>query len=215
MHFLLTDRLICPRCGPGFGLILLAQKLQDRVVHEGRLGCANCRDAYPVEGGFGDLRAPPRGPLPPGLAGLPGSVPVGAPDPGAECARLLALLGIMGGPGTIALVGEPSRVAAPMARALPEMHVVAIDPDQRDWPESPGVSRLASAPGLPFHDSGLRGVAVDGRLGASWVGEAARVVAPRARVVLARAPAGGGAWLEVAGLRVIASDPETIVAARS
>ena len=31
MQLLLTDRLSCPRCGPGFGLILLADRLADRA----------------------------------------------------------------------------------------------------------------------------------------------------------------------------------------
>ncbi len=215
MHFLLTDRLTCPRCGPAFGLILLAQKMEDRIVYEGRLGCANCRDAYPIESGFGDLRAPPRGALPPGLAGSPERAPIGAPLVESEGARLLALLGVVGGPGTVALVGESARAAAQVAAALQEMLVVAVDPDLRDWPETPGVSRLASAPGLPFFDGRLRGVVVDGRLGPGWVAEAARVVTPRGRVVVVRASAEVSGWLEAAGLRVLASDPESVVAARS
>ena len=60
MHLLLTDRLTCPRCGPEFGLVLLADRLEDRRVLEGALGCPNCRDRYPVRDGFGDLRPPPR-----------------------------------------------------------------------------------------------------------------------------------------------------------
>jgi uncharacterized protein YbaR (Trm112 family) len=212
VHLLLTDRLTCPRCGPTFGLVLLADRLEDRVVHEGRLGCPNCRDAYPIERGFGDLRAPPRGALPPGLAGAPDRPD--APD-SAEGSRLLALLGVVGGPGTLALVGEPARAAGSIAGALPEMQVVAVDPDQREWPETPRVSRLACAPGLPFFDGSLRGVAVDGRLGASWVGEAARVAAPRARVAVVRPASDARDVLESAGLRVLLSDPETVVAARS
>ena len=57
MHLLLTDRLTCPRCGPSFGLILLADRMNDRRVVDGVLGCPNCRDGFPVRDGFGDLRA--------------------------------------------------------------------------------------------------------------------------------------------------------------
>lgn len=213
MHLLLTDRLTCPRCGPTFGLVLLSDRLEERVVHEGRLGCPNCREAYPIEQGFGDLRAPPRGALPTGLAGSPERRPAGPPEP--EAPRLLALLGVVGGPGTLVLVGEPARTAGAVAGALPEMHVVAVDPDLSTWPEEPRVSRLACAPGLPFFDRSLRGAVVDGRLGAGWIDEAARVVAPRARLVVVRASPEVGERLEGAGLRVLASDPETVVAARS
>ena len=209
MHLLLTDRLTCPRCGPPFGLILLAHRLEDRVVHEGVLGCPNCRDAFPISEGFGDLRAPPRGAIGPGLAGAPGA------SAGEGGSPLLALLGIVGGPGTVALVGEPARAAAEVARALPEMHVVAIDPDLRTWPEQERVSRLVAAPGLPFFPSSLRGVALDGRLGRGWLAEAARVVAPRGRVVVVHAFADARERLESEGLHVVAADAETIVAARS
>jgi uncharacterized protein YbaR (Trm112 family) len=208
MHLLLTDRLTCPRCGPRFGLILLAHRLEDRVVHEGVLGCANCRDQFPIVRGLGDLRAPPRGELVAGFAGEP----VAAPD---RSARLLAQLGILGGPGTVALVGEPARAAREVAAALPEIHVAAIDSDLVRWPEADRVSRLVAAPGLPFFDGTLRGVAIDGRLGPAWVGEAVRVVAPRGRVVVSPAPEDARTALERAGSSVIASDPETVVAARS
>lgn len=209
MHLLLTDRLTCPRCGPSFGLILLAHWLEDRHVHEGVLGCPNCRDVFPIAGGCGDLRAPPRGELAAGLAGTP------AAGPTEHAARLVALLGIVGGPGTLALVGEPARFAGEVAAALGEIHVVAIDPDVRLWPEEAGVSRLVSAPGLPFFAASLRAVAVDGRLAATWLEEAARVVAPRGRVVVVRAPVDAVTRLKNAGLGVLATEAETVVAARS
>jgi uncharacterized protein YbaR (Trm112 family) len=209
VHLLLTDRLTCPRCGPEFGLILLAHRLEDRVVHEGVLGCPNCRDGFPVTRGLGDLRAPPRGDVGPGFAGDPGSIE------GDDVARLLAQLGVLGGPGTIALVGEPARAAAGVAAALPEIQVAAIDADLIRWPETERVSRLVAAPGLPFYASILRAVALDGRLGPEWLAEAARVVAPRGRVVVVRAGEGVVERLASMGLREVASDGETVVAARS
>jgi len=209
VHLLLTDRLTCPRCGPGFGLVLLANRLESRVVHEGVLGCPNCRDGFPVTKGFGDLRAPPRGERGMGLAGPYGSVDA------YDAVRLLAQLGVLGGPGTVALVGEPARAAKAIAEALPEIHVAAIDADLASWPEVERVSRLVTSPGLPFFDASLRAVALDARLGPDWLVEAARVVAPRGRTVVVHAPEGAAAALENAGLRVVASDSETVVAARS
>jgi uncharacterized protein YbaR (Trm112 family) len=209
VHLLLTDRLACPRCGPPFGLILLAHRIEDRVVHEGLLGCANCRDSFPIAGGLVDLRAPPRGEMVAGLAGVPAAPAV------EESARLLARLGILGGPGTVALVGQPARHGEDVARALPEIHVAAIDPDLARWPETERVSRLVSAPGIPFFDASLRAVAIDGRLGHGWITEAARVVAPRGRVVVVHPADDTATVLERTGLRVTASDPESVVAARS
>lgn len=51
MHLLLTDILSCPRCGPEFGLILLADRIEARRVLAGILGCANCRSKYPIREG--------------------------------------------------------------------------------------------------------------------------------------------------------------------
>jgi uncharacterized protein YbaR (Trm112 family) len=209
VHLLLTDRLTCPRCGPRFGLILLAHRMEDRVVDEGVLGCANCRDNFPIVRGLGDLRAPPRGDLGGGFVGEPSAA---AEEPGA---RLLAQLGIQGGPGTVALVGEPARAAREVAATLREIHVAAIDPDLVHWPEANRVSRIVAAPGLPFFDATLRAVAIDGRLDPTWLAEAARVVAPGGRVVVSHAPDDTAAALERARLRVIVSDLETVVAARS
>jgi uncharacterized protein YbaR (Trm112 family) len=211
MHLLLTDRLTCPRCGPTFGLILLARRMSDRAVTEGELGCPNCRDTFLVADGFADLRAPPRGAPPEGWAGLPTRVD---PCDDDEARRLPALLGVVAGPGTVALVGAPARQSEAVAEASEEIHVVGVDPDLRGWPERPRVSRMMAAPGLPFFDASLRAIAVDGRLGASWVEEAIRAVVPRGRVVVVRAPIGTEDVLLSAGLEVLASEAETVVAAR-
>jgi len=208
VHLLLTDRLTCPRCGPEFGLILLADRMQDRLVIEGKLGCANCRDAFPVHRGFGDLRAPPRGELPTGRVGKPG-----AADP-EETARITALLGVSEGPGTLALVGGVARHAAGVAAAVEGVEVVAVDAGLAAWPEAPRVSRMVSRPGLPFFARTLRGVVVDGALGVTWIREAGRVVARLSRVVVVDAPDEARSVLEEAGLQVLAEEPGTVVAAR-
>jgi len=208
VHLLLTDRLTCPRCGPRFGLILLARSVVDRRVLEGTLGCPNCRDGFEVHDGFGDLRAPPRGTLPPGRAGDP------RPADPVDVERLAALLGVVDGPGTLALVGEPSRLAIGLVRLIPGVEVAAVDADLARWPEAPGVSRLAAWPGLPFFDGTLRGAAVDGTLGTSWVREACRAISRLARVVVTSAPEDARALLEESGLNVLAAEAGTIVGAR-
>ncbi|MGD8280076.1 MAG: Trm112 family protein [Gemmatimonadota bacterium] len=208
MHLLLTDRLTCPRCGPTFGLILLADRIDDRMVLEGRLGCPNCRDSFPIRKGFADLRAPPRDDPPAGLAGSP------APGEDGDAERVVALLGVAGGPGAVALVGEPARYARVVTAIADEIHVVAVDPDLQAWPEEPRTSRMMAGPGLPVFSSTLRAVAVDGRLGRDLLAEAARVVAPRGRVVVVHAPEGTEDWLVGKGLDVLASETETVVAAR-
>ena len=200
MHLLLTDRLTCPRCGPAFGLILLADRMQDRRVVDGLLGCPNCRDGFPVRDGFGDLRAPPRGEdHPPGRAGHPQDVDE------SEAARIMALLGVAEGPGTLLLAGAMARYAVWLANAVPGVEVVGLDPDLVTWPDAPRVSRIMARPGIPIFDRTLRGVALDGGLGSRWIREAARVVAPLARVVVASAPDDAQAVLLGAGLKILAA----------
>ena len=216
MQLLLTDRLTCPRCGPTFGLILLANRLEDRRVHDGVLGCPNCRDSFPITTGFADLRAPPRGEISDGLAGGPPDGVALGPSSGdeEEAGRLSALLGIAQGPGTVALLGEAARHAGAVVRAVEDLQVVAIDSDLVGWTDTPGVSRAVAGPGLPFFSCMLRGVVVDGQLGRGWVEEAIRVVAPMSRVIVIRAPDWAPAVLEEGGLSIMVSEAETVVAAR-
>jgi len=210
MHLLLTDRLSCPRCGPDFGLILLSERMEERDVREGSFGCPNCRDSYPVTGGFGDLRAPPRRGRPEGLAGPPEPE---ATDT-AEAERIVALLGVTGGPGTVAMVGRPARHAGALVAAIDGVHVMAVDPDLDAWPPVAGVSRMMAAPGLPLYSRSLRGVAMDGRLGNAWIREAARVVGRLGRVVVIRSDDGVADALEETGLAILAAEDEIVVAAR-
>jgi hypothetical protein len=210
VHLLVTDRLICPRCGPGFGLILLARKTGgERRILDGELGCPNCRDSFPIQKGFGDLRAPPRGELPEAGVGPPGN---GDPE---EAERLQALLGIVRGPGTLALVGEPARHAHHLVDLVEGVELLVVDAGTASWPEEDRITRLVSRPGLPVFGLTLRGVVVDGRLGTSWVAEAARVTAPRNRVVVVHADEGAAGALEEAGLDVLAQEAGTVVAARA
>jgi hypothetical protein len=195
-------------------------------VYEGVLGCPNCRDGYTITAGFADLRAPPRGPLETGLAGPaptsgavgehvhPAGEGTGGHDEADDALRISALLGIVGGPGAVALVGHPARHAAAVARTSDQLQVVAIDPDLVSWSDAPGVSRAVTAPGLPFFSRTLRGVVVDGRMGRAWIDEAVRVVAPRGRVVVTGAPEWAAEALAAAGLTVLATDAERVVAAR-
>jgi hypothetical protein len=73
---------------------------------------------------------------------------------------------------------------------------------------------MVSRPGIPFFGRTLRGVAVDGALGLSWIRESARVVAPLGRVVVVEAPVGTEEALTEVGLGILAAEDGTVVAAR-
>ncbi len=213
MHLFITDRLTCPRCGPEFGLILLAHEVRDRRVLEGEFGCANCRERYPVEGGFGDLRAPPRDPLEPTASSGRAETGAGGDEDG-EGFRLSALLGVTEGPGTLLLTGPVARLAGRVAGLVQGVEVVGMDPCLRDSPLQEGVSALVSRPGVPFFSSTFKGVALSGEVNFSWVEEAARVVGPLCRVVLLDPPKGAEKWLQRVGLRPVMDEGGVLVALR-
>jgi len=207
MHVLLTDQMTCPRCGPTFGLVLLAHEVRERRVLEGELGCPNCRDHFPVRAGFADLRAPPRTALPTDTS------PPAPPEPAATL-RLAALLGIVEGPGAAVLIGDAVSHAAGLARSVPGIEWVAVNPACALESERSGVTRIAARPGLPFYQRRLRGAVVDARIGDSWIVEAARVVAPLGRVVVLHTNERTSDLLRREGLSLLAVEAETVVAAR-
>jgi hypothetical protein len=209
VHLLLTDRLACPRCGSGFGLILRADKLVDRRVLEGGLGCPNCRDRFPITGGFADLRPPPRAELPP-------APPAPEADP-ARTDELAALLGVAEGPGHVGLVGALSAHAGGLADRVPGVEVIAIGAEARAQPEREGVSRMVAGVELPFHPWSLRALALSE--GSAELLERPKELAalvPRGGRVVVEAPGADAAErLSAAGARVLARDARWIVAVRA
>ncbi len=207
MHILLTDRITCPRCGAGFGLILLAHEVRDRRVLEGDLGCFNCREKYPVRGGFGDFRIPPRTPLPSSSADLDT-----ASVDGEEIFRLGALLGVTEGPGTILIKGPAARFAAGLAEIIGGVEVVGLDPNLIGEEESEGVSRMVAGARIPFFSGSFRGILLSGETKEQELEEAARVVAPFGRVVVLEAPPEAILWVEALGLKVLLREGGALVA---
>jgi uncharacterized protein YbaR (Trm112 family) len=220
MHLLVTDRLSCPRCGPEFGLVLLAEKLEDRRVLEGALGCANCRERYPVTGGFSDFRPPPRHEPEVEGAGEPWSHPAASsPDPSdrsdpEEGMRLGAMLGVTEGPGLILLTGASVTQASRLAAMIEDIEIVALHPALRGRSEESGVSRILAGPKLPFFTGSLRGVVLEGRAQGEGLDEAVRVLSPGSRLVVRRPTEGLLDRLETAGLEVLLQTEKVMVATR-
>lgn len=210
MHILLTDILRCARCGPEFGLVLLAHRLEARRVLAGELGCPNCRLAYPVEGGFADLRIP-YGEVREDEDAAE-ALERGSPE---EALELAALLGVAQGPGHIALVGPAARFAPALARMIEGIEVVGVEPRLRAWEESAGVSRMAAGPGLPLHSRSLRAIAVSGAAADALLDEAVRTVASLGRVVVLDAPERAQEALRASKFELIFEGEGTLVAQRT
>jgi uncharacterized protein YbaR (Trm112 family) len=208
MHIAVTEVLTCPRCGPAFGLILLAQRVENRRVLEGVLGCANCREKYPVAGGLGRLREPFED-----VAG--GDVPAPAAEGGQDAVRIAALSGVTEGPALLILAGPAARYAPAVAALLDGVEVVAMGGGLDAWPEQPGVSRLEVGARLPIHGGRMRAAFLSGDAADALLEEAVRAVAPVGRVVLEPPPADAEERLARNGYRAIARDERTLVAGRA
>ncbi len=235
MHLLLTDRLLCPRCGPPFGLVLIADEIRNRRVITGELGCANCRERFPIRGGFGDLRAPPRDPLP-----APPAEGEWTADR-EEALRLAALMGVTEGPGTLLIAGPAARQAKAVSELVGGVEVVGVDPRLAGQAESEGVSRLAAGGSLPFRPQSFRALVLSGErteidlpgrrgpsgshrrdlaedpAGPAPAGLAAAVglVSLKGRVVVLGAPPDAGLAFQSLGLRVLLEEEGVVVAERA
>ncbi len=203
MHILVTDRLVCARCGPGFGLVLLADRIENRRVLSGSLGCANCRELYPIADGFGDLRFPRL----PAVTGDPL-----APDDPEEAVRLGALLGVREGPGVIVLIGPIASAAPRLARMIPEIEVLAVYSGLRDREEEEGVTRIEVSDSLPLESGSVRGVVLQGRAVRPLVGEALRSLAPGGRLVLLGAVEEAATELVARGAKILMRGEQALVA---
>ena len=207
MHILLTDVLTCPRCGPEHGLIVLADRVEDRRVLEGRLGCANCREEYLIGTGVADLRFPP------------GSGRTGAPAAESQeeaALRLAALLGARGRPGTLLLLGPAPDVVDAVAELLPEATLVAeLPPTGAGEAASRRASWVRIGERLAFRDRSLRGVAMTGGFAPELLEEAVRVLSPGAHLVLDPAPAGAAETLRRKGLGILLEEQGVVVASVS
>ncbi|MEX2570923.1 MAG: Trm112 family protein [Gemmatimonadota bacterium] len=205
MHILLTDFLTCPRCGPEFGLILLADQLRDRRIDAGELGCANCRNAYPIRRGAADLRVP-------GSAPLPATDAFGS-DP-ERVFRAAALLGVTR-PNTTVLVVEAGGTAVRgIAEILSEVHVVGASARADGEEDSAGViSAVLTGERIPLRDHSVAAVALLGSWSPTLAVEAARVLSGGGRLVVDPAPAGAAEALRETGFDIQLEQEGVVVAA--
>ena len=176
---------------------------------DGVFGCSGCRDRFPVVAGVGDLRASPRARSQPSQEGESPAVA----DQG-EVIRLAALLGVSGGPGHLAVVGELVPLAAPLAELIDEIEVVGVE----RWvgpalPSSdrPGVSYLTASAGLPFRRRSLRGIALTGKEETGLLEEAVQVGIPGARIVSLRPRPEDADELRRAGADILIEEQTALV----
>lgn len=173
MHIVVTDVLSCPRCGPEFGLIVLADRIEDRRVVEGWLGCANCRDRYPILAGVPDLRLE---------AGTADWAP--ASGDAERALRFAALLGVGHAMGTVLVYGADAGLLAGIAQLLPNARIVGAGPRLIEGAFDAGVDTLRVDRRLPLHTGSLRGAAFAAPPTDDLLDDALRALAPGAHLLI-------------------------------
>lgn len=204
MHIVLTDVLACPRCGPDFGLIVLADELHDRRVISGRLGCANCREEFPIRAGVADLRA--------GQGPEVTRTPAGT-SLEERALRVAALLGVGEGQGVVLVVGGEPELVAEVARLLPNAQLLGAAVAEPDVVGGSSPDWILHGNALPLRSRSARGVALLAA-SASLLDEAARVLAPGARLVVDPASDDTAAGLASRGLEMLLQQDGVAVASR-
>ena len=207
MLLVLTDLLICPKCGPGQGLIVLAERIVERRVLEGTLGCPICESHYAIQGGVADLR-------------LKGAAAGGAADDLAtgparlEPVRAAALLGITQGPGFAVVLGVEAGTAAAVVGLVPGLELIVVDSKEEHGGEEAGVSRLRVSRKLPLRTGSMRGALVETGVLEERARDVLRVVAIGARVALSTEYSWVEEWAREGLVRVLARDAAHVVTIR-
>ena len=194
MYIELTDHLRCPADHAEQYLVLLPDRIVDRSVIRGRLGCPVCGRTYPVTDGIAELGDSK---VRPGAAS--------SLDPAA----LHVLLGLSGPGGYAVLVGSTAAGWERLARENPGVSLVAVNPPDIVADAGPLLSVLR-APLIPLKARSVRGVVLGPEFAADpeWVREAARVTLPGLRVV------GQGRAPELDSLDLLATAEDCWVASK-
>ncbi len=184
MFIELTDHLRCPAEHEESFLVLLPDRMEDRSVREGRLGCPVCGRTWSLANGILDLG---------------GEVPDSPASTLLEPEAVTALVGLTGPGGYLLLVGRPATGWRDVAELNPGVGLVAVNPGP-EVADEPGISVVRSG-SLPLKSRSMRGVVLGSPFGGDprWVTDAARVVLPGLRV------AGEGRPPESAAIELLAS----------
>lgn len=163
MHIELTDHLRCPEPHDEAFLVLIPNAMDGRRVTAGHLGCPVCGwstdwdDGVPV---FGDV-----------------TMPEG--EPRFDAAAALAMLGLEGPGGWLALVGTAGALAHGLAALLPDVGIVAVNPPE--GVASVGAVSVIRSPVWPIKRHAMRGVVIG--KGTMQAADAVQSALPGLRVV--------------------------------
>lgn len=177
MFIELTDHLRCPEDHEESYLVLLPDRVEDRSVRTGQLGCPVCGRTFVLDDGVLDVGGAPE-------------FSESAIGPGPDA--LTALVGLGGPGGYLVVAGGPGEDWRALAERNRGVGIVLVNPPGSVRDE-PGVSVLRGGR-LPLKSRTMRGAILGAGYGddPGWIAEAARVVLPGLRVVGQGADPGSG-----------------------
>jgi hypothetical protein len=144
VHIELTDHLRCPEDHAEAFLVLLPEQMDGRRVVAGHLGCPACGWNTAWRDGIPDF----------------GSGARSSGSPPCDATAVLALLGVVGSGGWLALAGSAGAIATSLAALLPGVNLVAVNPPPSVEP-SDAISVIVSGT-WPIKAHAMRGVVLGG-----------------------------------------------------
>lgn len=186
MHIELTDHLRCPAPHDEAFVILLPDRMDGRDVVAGHLGCPRCGWGTAWQDGVPDF----------------GGAWVPEPDFPLDAEAVVAMLGLDGPGGWVALAGEAAALAATLGERLPGVSFVVINPPAGFVPTS--ATNVLRSGAWPLKRHSMRGVvlgasaapwATDGALSALHGRQAVGIGSTPADVGLEVMAEAGGVWV--------------------
>ncbi len=229
----LSESLACPRCGPPHGLIVLVERMEARRVLEGRLDCPRCESRYPLRGGEIDFSVATEPSSVDGAAGQTVTGPAAAapdrtPDALEEDAiAVAALLGIRHGRGMVIVSPNLAGSAARIGELCGGCEILRLEHGSVPREQARGAAEVHANMGydavttlsgirlgpVPLLSGKAVGIALAGAE-PTLLEEAARLLAPGARLVVLRPTPEALDRIDEFGFEIIAADSRAIVAQR-
>lgn len=154
MFIEVVDAFCCPRPHELTWLVASADRLDDRDIVTGELGCPVCGARYPIVDGVADFRSG-------GATHSPARGAAPAPsDVSDRALRAAAVLGLTEPGGLVVLAGAWADGAHEVAALTEGIHVLAIDP-LGIVASGFGVSVARASDTLPMRPESVRAIALD------------------------------------------------------
>ena len=163
MHIELTDHLRCPNDHEESFLVMLPERMEERRVIAGHLGCHLCGWSCDWNDGIPDL----------------GDGKVARGVPGFDASAALAMLGLEGPGGWVALVGRVASWAHQFGGLLPDVALVAVNPPQDVEPG--GAVSVIRSERWPIKQHSMRGIVL-GLDSLDYLDQAAASLLPGLRI---------------------------------